>query len=63
MKSVKIGASLFNILSYSAHIFVALSNIKLPRYFEYTTFINIFANFFVYFTFDENFRQFALCRK
>ena len=64
VKSVKIGASLFvlTLVWYLPFVLTILVGWRISRYFFYFAYINNFANFFVYFWIDENFRNAVLCR-
>ena len=62
LKSVKIGASLFlvTILTYSNLVFATITGIPYSGYLYCVIYVNNFANFFVYFWIDENFRKWTL---
>ena len=62
MKSVKIGASLvvLTLATLSPLIYAIVTKTALSGYLRFVTYINNFANFFVYFWIDKEFRKAVL---
>ena len=62
VKSVKIGASLFLLIiaTYSPLVYATAAKTSISGYMGFVIYINNFANFFIYFWIDENFRKAVL---